>query len=239
LFKRDYLYALQEYRKLPANEQYVEIWTDESYIHHHLANNYSWYGVSDFVERKHKGRRLGMKAAGSKHGFVPNSLKVYCAQKPTGDSHGNISKTIYSKWFTENLLPNLSKKSLIIMDNASYHTALPDSSPRLNTTKSNIKTWLQEYNVSCQDHELLDTLRFKLKQQVIPKIKPYIVSIAESRGHKVLFQPPHHSDFQAIELIWANVKGDVARKYDHATTFKEVEDRLLDAFPLRSIRKLG
>jgi hypothetical protein len=35
-----------------------------------------------------------MKAAGSKHGFIPDSLKVYCAQKPTGDYHGNISKTI-------------------------------------------------------------------------------------------------------------------------------------------------
>jgi transposase len=228
--RRDYLHALAEYRNLPTNEQYVEIWTDESYIHHHHAFNYSWYGVSDFTDRKHKGRRLVILAAGSKHGFVPNSLKVYCAQKPTGDYHGNISKTIYSKWFTESLLPNLSQKSLIIMDNASYHTALPDSAPRLNATKSQIKTWLQQYNVSFKDHELLDTLRLKLKQQVIPKIKPYIVEIAESRGHKVLFQPPHHSDLQAIELIWANVKGEVARKYDNATTFKQVEERLLDAF---------
>jgi predicted O-methyltransferase YrrM len=40
-----------------------------------------------------------------------------------------------SKWFTESLLPNLSQKSLIIMDNASYHAALPDSAPRLNATQ--------------------------------------------------------------------------------------------------------
>lgn len=116
------------------------------------------------------------------------------------------------------------------MDNASYHTALPDSAPRLNTTKSQIILWLQEYNVSFKEHELLDTLRLKLKQQVIPSIQPYIVEIAESKGHKVLFQPPHHSDLQAIELIWAKVKGEVARKYDNATTFKDVEERLLDAF---------
>jgi len=73
-------------------------------------------------------------------------------------------------------------------------------------------------------------LRLKLKQQVIPLIKPYIVEIAESQGHKVLFQPPHHSDLQAIELIWTKIKGEVARKYDNATTFKNVEERLLDAF---------
>lgn len=31
-------------------------------------------------------------------------------------------------------------------------------------------------------------------------------------------------------MIWAKVKGEVARKYDNATTFKDVEERLLDAF---------
>jgi transposase len=107
---------------------------------------------------------------------------------------------------------------------------LPDSVPRLNTTKSQIKIWLQEYNVSFKEHELLDTLRLKLKQQVIPLIKPYIIEMVESQGHKVLFQLPHHSDLQAIELIWAKVQGEVARKYDNATTFKDVEERLLDAF---------
>lgn len=56
---------LTEYRNLPTNEHDKEIWTDESYIHHHLTINYSGPSVSDFVERKHKGRRLVMKAAGS------------------------------------------------------------------------------------------------------------------------------------------------------------------------------
>lgn len=133
--RRSYLYQLKEYRCLPDKEKYLEIWTDESYIHHHHSFNYSWYGISDFVKRQHKGRRLVILAAGSKNGFVPQSIKTYCAQKPTGDYHGNISKTIYYKWFTENLLPNLTQKSLIIMDNASYHTALPEGAPKLNARK--------------------------------------------------------------------------------------------------------
>ena len=81
------------------------------------------YGISDFVKRQHKGRRLVILAAGSKYGFVPQSLKIYGVQKPTGDSHGNISKNRDDKWFTKNRLPNLRQKSLLIMDNASYHTA--------------------------------------------------------------------------------------------------------------------
>ena len=97
--RRKYLHTLFEYRNLPPSKQYLEIWTDESYIHHHHAFNYSWYGAEDFVGRKHKGRRLVILAAGSKFGFIPDSLKVYCAQKPSGDYHGNIGADIYYKWF--------------------------------------------------------------------------------------------------------------------------------------------
>lgn len=228
--RRKYLCELNEYRSLPDTKKYLEIWTDESYIHHHHSFNYSWYGISDFVKRQHKGRRLVIIAAGSKYGFVDQSLKIYCAQKPTGDYHGNISKNIYSKWFTENLLPNLPQKSLIIMDNASYHTALPEGSPKLNASKNQVKQWLIENDVSFEKCDLLCTLRSLLKDQVIPKLKPSIVEIAEREGHKVLFQPPHHSDLQAIELIWANVKGRVAKQYSNSTTFADVEERLCRAF---------
>jgi len=75
-------------------------------------------------------------AAGSKLGFIPNSLKVYCAQKSSGDYHGNIGTRIYYKWFTEQLIPNLAQKSLIIMDNASYHVARTEEAQKLNAYKT-------------------------------------------------------------------------------------------------------
>jgi len=65
---------------------------------------------------------------------------------------------------------------------------------------------------------------------VIPKWKPSLVEIAEQYRHQILFQPPHHSDLPAIELIWANVTGKVAKQYNNSTTFKEVEERLCRAF---------
>jgi transposase len=233
--RRNYLCKLKEYRCLPDKEKHLEIWTDESYIHHHHCFNYSWYGVSDFVKRQHKGRRLVILAAGSKNGFIPQSIKTYCAQKSTGDYHGNISKEIYYKWFSENLLPNLPEKSLIIMDNASYHTALPEDSPKLNASKKEIQKHLKEHNISFGKYDLLSSLRPLLKEQVISKISPQIVELAEAKGHKILFQPPHHSDLQAIELIWANAKGKVAKQYNQKTTFSEVEERLCRAF--KTIKK--
>ena len=54
--------------------------------------------------------------------------------------------------------------------------------------------------------------------------------MAEAAGHKVLYSPPHHSDLQPIELVWANVKGTVGRQYTTNTTFKTVLTRLKKAF---------
>ena len=70
----------------------------------------------------------------------------------------------------------------------------------------------------------------KLKTYINDRIKPIVVLMAEAAGHKVLYLPPHHSDLQPIELVWANVKGTVGRQYTTNTTFKTVLTRLKKAF---------
>lgn len=45
-----------------------------------------------------------------------------------------------------------------------------------------------------------------------------------------MFTPPHHSDLQPIELVWAIVKGTVGRQYTKERKFAEVHSKLLDAF---------
>ncbi|CAK4077323.1 unnamed protein product [Aphanomyces euteiches] len=54
--------------------------------------------------------------------------------------------------------------------------------------------------------------------------------MARAAGHEVVYTPPHHSDLQPIELIWANVPGHVGRQYDTTTTFADVLTRLEKAF---------
>ncbi|DAZ99799.1 TPA: LOW QUALITY PROTEIN: hypothetical protein N0F65_001308 [Lagenidium giganteum] len=49
-------------------------------------------------------------------------------------------------------------------------------------------------------------------------------------GRRVIFTPPHHSDLQPIELVWASVKGEVGRQYTTSTTFADVKGRLINAF---------
>ncbi|KAG9398678.1 hypothetical protein AC1031_014461 [Aphanomyces cochlioides] len=53
--------------------------------------------------------------------------------------------------------------------------------------------------------------------------------MARQAGHEIVFTPPHHSDLQPIETIWAIVKGKVERQYDVNTTFDDVGKRLNEA----------
>ena len=60
--------------------------------------------------------------------------------------------------------------------------------------------------------ELLHLVKQSL---IIPK---YVIDeMANEQGHVVLRLPPYHCEFNPIELIWAQIKGEVAR---NNTTFK-------------------
>ncbi len=54
--------------------------------------------------------------------------------------------------------------------------------------------------------------------------------MAQARGHDVIYTAPKFSELQPIEMVWANVKGVVGRAYTTKTSFRDVYDRLNDAF---------
>ncbi|KAH9134470.1 hypothetical protein AeRB84_019745 [Aphanomyces euteiches] len=54
-------------------------------------------------------------------------------------------------------------------------------------------------------------------------IIPVVNAMVQRAGHTVVYTPPHHSNLQSIETVWANVKGYVGRRYvKDKTTFKDV-----------------
>ena len=61
-------------------------------------------------------------------------------------------------------------------------------------------------------------------------IDPEIVQMAAEQGHKFIFTPPHYSDLQPIELLWARVKNAVAKEYSKQTTLSDVRHRLEHQF---------
>lgn len=80
--------------------------------------------------------------------------------------------------------------------------------------------------------ELQDTVAI-IKEKMKTKLqqeKMQVELLAEAAGHKVVFMPPCHSDFQPIELLWAKLKGNIGRKYDSNTSMDVLKQRLDEEF---------
>ena len=112
------------------------------------------------------------------------------------------------------LLANISKNSLIIMDNASYHNTLAEHSPPTPLcSKKKILDWLDQNKIYCRDDCLKPEL-VEILKKLAPEPLYAIDEIARSHGHEVIRTPPYHPELQPIETCWGIVKNHVARNCD-------------------------
>ncbi|KAJ3665882.1 hypothetical protein Zmor_001347 [Zophobas morio] len=111
----------------------------------------------------------------------------------------------FLKWFENQLLMKLEEPSLIIMDNASYHSTLANKCPNGSWKKAEIREWLEQLDIS-SDPQLLKTELLHLVAQNKPP-KTYVADeLAHQYGHRVLRLPPYHCVFNPIENIWGIAK---------------------------------
>ena len=87
-----------------------------------------------------------------------------------------------------------------------------------------------EKNIEINPTGLKSLIWEKVKEWIESNVKITVMAMAEARGHEVLYSPPHHSDLQPIELVWAVVKGAVGMQYTTETTFAQVRERLTEQF---------
>ncbi|XP_046677233.1 uncharacterized protein LOC124365307 [Homalodisca vitripennis] len=122
-----------------------------------------------------------------------------------------MNHTSFKRWFCEDLLPSLEEPTVIVMDNAPYHFAQIDKVPSSNWMKKDIQDWLNRKNIDFLDKET----KAELLVKVIPfkQHKKYeLDELALSWGHEVVRLPPYHCQYNPIELIWAQVKREVATR---------------------------
>ena len=92
----------------------------------------------------------------------------------------------------------------------------------VDTRKADVQKWLEKKSVNFSSEETLCELREKVKL-TMPKEKIYkLDEIALQMGHEVVRLPPYHCQYNPIELIWAQVKGEVAAK-NHTFKLADVE----------------
>jgi len=191
-----------------------EVYLDESYVNKNHSNDFIWYSGEDgsWVQKPTgKGERLIIINAITKAGWISGSKLIFKSTRKTGDYHGQMNMELFTKWFTEMLLPNIPENSLIIMDNAPYHNTLSrHSPPTALCSKEKILAWLAQNKIHCRD----DCLKPELVE-ILKKIAPEPVyaldEIARVHGHNIIRTPPYHPELQPIETCWGVVKNHVAR----------------------------
>ncbi|XP_060881585.1 uncharacterized protein LOC132953053 [Metopolophium dirhodum] len=197
------------------------VYLDETWVNQNHSLSVAWQHDTNIVGPKiptGKGGRLIVVHAGcAKYGFIPNAKLVF--RSNTGNStdyHSQMNSDVFKSWFTQ-MLNNLEEPSVVIMDNASYHSTLIDNYPKSNTKKADVQDWLTKKNIKFSPLETLAELKMRVKT-LIPTEKKYeLDQLALDMGHKVVRLPPYHYQYNPIELIWAQVKGQVAK---NNTTFK-------------------
>src|SRR4029077_20565222 len=131
------------------------LYLDESYVNKNHSNDFIWYWEEDgpwVPKPTGKGERLIIMHAMTKTGLIPTAKLVFKSTRKTGDYHGQMNHELFSKWFSEQLLPNMPKHSLIIMDNAPYHNVLsPHSAPTASCKKAEIRAWLMKNRIPVRE----------------------------------------------------------------------------------------
>ena len=188
------------------------VYTDGTFVNAGHTVSKSWQSDDIGLDVPfNKGERIIMLLARTKDGFIPGANAVYQAGSSTGDYHKDMNFENFRKWLEKQLVPNLKSKSVIILDNAAYHNLQQDRCPTSAYRKADIQNYLLRHDIPFSARmlkaELLEICRRNKRDPM------YIVDeILRTHGYVSLRLPPYHADLNAIELIWGDVKGYIARK---------------------------
>ncbi|KAJ8930819.1 hypothetical protein NQ314_016351 [Rhamnusium bicolor] len=104
------------------------------------------------------------------------------------------------------------EKSVLVVDNASYHNVKDEKSPTSGTRKDEMINWLTQHNVEHNPKvtkpELYKLIKHHMEQETTYRLD----TLLEQHGRKVLRLPPYHPELNPIEKIWAMVKNRVAAR---------------------------
>ncbi len=229
--RRAYLREMRANRSADGLCVRPEVYPDETCINKNHSQRLTWYQEEDgpWVNKPSGvGPRLVIVNAITVAGWVGGAELVSEAKKCTGDYHGRMNWENFSNWFEKQLLPNIPKRSVIIMDNAGYHNVLAeDRFPKPSSTKDELRDWLTRNKYPWRDDMLKSELYDEcVRYAPIPEFR--FDKLAKTDGHKILRTPQYHPELQPIEACWAVVKNYMADNCDF--TMSGMRKNLPEAF---------
>ncbi|XP_068247273.1 uncharacterized protein [Palaemon carinicauda] len=156
-------------RALRALKQYREegrqvVYLDETWFTTRMSHNKEWVDTTQpSTTNTHSrqvtpgdGERVVVVAAGTNKGFIEDSFLCYTAKNSSGDYHGEMNAELFQRWLTTKLLPSLEEPSVLVIDNAPYHSRLTEEShcPTTGTKKDDLIKWLQQRNITYPPYAL-------------------------------------------------------------------------------------
>lgn len=133
---------------------------------------------------------------------------------------------VFFDW-VKGVIPFLKDNSVIVMDNAPYHSVKLEKCPTLAWKKAEIESWLEEKGETFQ-RPINKVRLMDIVKRIKPQFNKYVIDeYVKTKNMTVLRTPPYHCEFNPIELAWSSVKRYVKT---NNTTFKlaDVKKHLID-----------
>ena len=228
--------ALRSLKQHRENEQQV-VYLDETWFTTRMSHGKEWVdatqpSTSATYSRQvppGDGERFIMVAAGTEKGFIDGSVLSFVAKNKTNDYHGEMNSELFLRWLTTCLLPALDEPSVLVLDNAPYHSMLTEESrcPTSATRKADLVTWLVQRGIAVPVGATRPELLL-LCQQHRPEPQYVVDCLIREWGHEVIRLPPGHPELNAIEQVWGAMKRHVRSSLQRFTR-ADLQARLEEA----------
>ncbi|XP_045776283.1 uncharacterized protein LOC123874810 [Maniola jurtina] len=206
-WRSKYLRRIHQNDILGADKKPI-VYLFETWIHAHYTIKKCWQTSTETGAKKNDSVGCRWVIAGGENGFINGALLMFKTKLKTSDNHDKMYAANFMKWVSQNLIPNLPKNAIVVMDNAAYHSMEVSMAPNVNTKKE-MQSWLKEKNIEFEECFTKAELYQSIKRHK-PPINNHIDNLFSSHGFEVLRLPPYNCDLNPIEYIWNLIKCRVA-----------------------------
>lgn len=231
LWRRKYLRQMKKYREENKTIYFLdETWVSSGHVKINKNNNHTLQKSLSTGLRAPtgKGKGLIILHIGSNKGFVKDGLLVL--ESNSAKDYNEIDAECFLEWF-KNIIPQLEPESVVVMNNAPYHSMKVEKIPTTAWNKQQIIDWLQSKGISVEKSYLKKELLCEV-DSVAPQYNKCLVDkTAKENDIKILRLPPYHWKLNPFNLVWALVKKNILV---HNSTFKinDIKELLYNAIML-------
>ncbi|XP_071132930.1 uncharacterized protein [Mytilus edulis] len=177
--------------KIKREKGYTPIYLDETWVDTNHTTSHQWTSPDESQNRKiplGKGQRFVVLHAGCETGFLKGCDLVFKGMSTDGrDYHTEMNGKVFEQWVDKQLVPALPPKSLIVMDNASYHSVRVDGTKA--PTSNSQKVFLNEHGLKFDSKFTKPKLYEIIKSKKIAPVYK-VDEFLKKKGHDVLRLPP-------------------------------------------------